>query len=107
MLAQPFGPLDGLVRARRPTLLPVVLTPEEVTAVLGHLDGVMWIIVGLLNGSGLRLTECLELRVKDLDFSRNQITVRAEKGPARSRDDAAGSGEGEAGGASRGGAAAA
>ncbi len=47
---------------------------------LGHLDGVMWIIVGLLYGSGLRLTECLELRVKDLDFSRNQITVRAGKG---------------------------
>jgi len=73
-------PLDGLVRAKRAVVLPVVLSREEVAAVLAHLQGVTWLIVGLLYGSGLRLQECLELRVKDIDFSIGQVTVRAGKG---------------------------
>ncbi len=60
--------------------LPVVLSREEVQAILGRLDGVMWIISALLYGAGLRLQECLELRVKDLDFDRRQIVVRRGKG---------------------------
>lgn len=68
------------MRAVVPKRLPVVLSRQEVQAVLGRLDGVMWIIAALLYGAGLRLKECLELRVKDLDFERSQIMVRRGKG---------------------------
>jgi len=58
----------------------VVLTRSEVSALLGALDGVNWIMATLLYGAGLRLRECLRLRVKDVDFDRNEITVRQGKG---------------------------
>jgi integron integrase len=60
--------------------LPIVLSVPEVRAVLAELPGVYWIIGSLLYGSGLRLMECLRLRVKDLDFDRKQIVVREGKG---------------------------
>jgi integrase len=60
--------------------VPVVLSRQEVGRVLGHLTGRMWIIAGLLYGSGLRLQECLELRVKDIDFDLHEIVVRRGKG---------------------------
>lgn len=63
-----------------PERLPVVLSREEVRAVLSHLRGRAWIVATLLYGAGLRLNECLELRVKDVDATRNQITVRRGKG---------------------------
>nr|QZL14134.1 integron integrase [uncultured bacterium] len=66
--------------AKQTTRVPVVLTREEVTAVLSHLSGVNWIMANLLYGAGLRLKECLRLRVKDLDFGYKQITVRGGKG---------------------------
>ena len=69
-----------MVRAKRPQRLPVVLTRPEVRALLGALDGVHWIMVSLLYGSGLRLLECLRLRVKDMDFSSHQILIREGKG---------------------------
>lgn len=72
--------LDGVVRAKRPKLLPVVLTREEVTAVLKHLSGANLIAAMLMYGAGLRLLECLTLRVKDIDFGYRQITVREGKG---------------------------
>lgn len=72
--------LEGLVRARARRRLPVVLTPAEVRAVLERLDGSEGLVAGLLYGSGLRLMEALRLRVKDLDFTRRQITVRDGKG---------------------------
>jgi len=72
--------LDDLVRAKRPARLPVVLTCEEVAAVLQHVHGVKRLAAALLYGSGLRLLECLRLRVKDVDFARNEIIVRAGKG---------------------------
>jgi len=72
--------LDDLVRAKRPAHLPVVLTRDEVVAVLQHLHGVKRLAVALLYGSGLRLLECLRLRVKDVDFDRNEIIVCAGKG---------------------------
>ena len=75
---------DDVVRAKRPKRLPVVLTREEVRAVLASLSGVHRVMAELLYGSGLRLTECLELRIKDIDFSGNQIVVRGGKG-ARDR----------------------
>jgi len=74
------GWLDDVVRAKRPQRLPVVLTRPEVEALLARLDGVSWIMAMLLYGSGLRLMECLKLRVKDIDFTRNEILVREGKG---------------------------
>lgn len=76
----PVGQVEHVVRAKQPLRLPVVLSREEVAAVLSYLEGTMWIIGILLYGSGLRLEECLELRVKDLDSDRNQIAVRRGKG---------------------------
>ena len=72
--------LDGLDRAKRPVRLPVVLTENEVKALLAQLTGVKWLMVSLLYGAGLRLRECLMLRVKDVDFSYRQILVRQSKG---------------------------
>ncbi len=72
--------LDGVVRAKRPKLLPVVLTRDEVTAVLRNLSGTNLIAAMLMYGAGLRLLECLTLRVKDIDFGYRQITVREGKG---------------------------
>lgn len=72
--------IDQVVRATRPRRLPVVLTREEVRSVLAQLKGSSRLVVGLLYGSGLRLNEALELRVKDLDLQRRSITVRHGKG---------------------------
>jgi integron integrase len=72
--------MDGIERAKRPVRVPVVLTVEEVKALLARLDGTKWLMAGLLYGSGLRLRECLKLRVKDVDFEYRQITVRDGKG---------------------------
>lgn len=72
--------LDSAVRARTSRRLPVVLTREEVRSVLAELEGDYALIGGLLYGAGLRLLECLRLRVKDLDPARHQITVREGKG---------------------------
>lgn len=72
--------LDGLVRARRPARLPVVLTRAEVQAVLANLSGTPGIMARLLYGSGLRVMECCRLRVKDLDLERREIQVLDGKG---------------------------
>jgi len=72
--------LEGLVRARGPRRLPSVLSRDEVRTVLGHLRGAPRLVATLLYGGGLRLTEALRLRVKDLDFAASQITVRGGKG---------------------------
>ncbi|MCZ6449803.1 MAG: integron integrase [Deltaproteobacteria bacterium] len=80
VLAKDIGYVNGVVRAKRPHRLPVVLTREEVRSILGQLQGLDWIMAMLLYGAGVRLMECLRLRVKDLDFSRNEILVRDGKG---------------------------
>ena len=72
--------LEGVVRARKPRRLPVVLTEEEVRSVLQRLEGSEALVAGLLYGSGLRLMEALRLRVHDLDFNRQELTVRNGKG---------------------------
>lgn len=72
--------MDGIERAKRPVRVPVVLTVEEVRALLARLDGTKWLMAGLLYGAGLRLRECLKLRIKDVDFEYRQITVRDGKG---------------------------
>lgn len=74
------GWLEGVVRAKRPRRLPVVLSRREVETLLAALDGTSWLMAMLLYGSGLRLMECLRLRVKDIDFERNEILVREGKG---------------------------
>jgi integron integrase len=84
VLGQQLPWLDDVVRAKGPQRLPVVLTREEVRAVLDRLDGSPKLMTLLLYGAGLRLLECVTLRVKDVDFGRNQITVRSGKG-ARDR----------------------
>ena len=80
VLGKDPGWLDDVVRAKRPQRLPVVLTRPEVEALLSALDGVSWIMAMLLYGSGLRLMECLRLRVKDIEFTRHEILVREGKG---------------------------
>ncbi|MGA8260028.1 MAG: integron integrase [Arenicellales bacterium] len=72
--------LANVRRAKKPRRLPTVLTRDEVRAVLAQLDGTPWMIASLLYGAGLRLTECLRLRVKDVDFAMRTITVRDGKG---------------------------
>ncbi len=80
VLNQPLGSLAGAARAKRSEHLPVVFTRDEVTAVLDRLDGTVWLIAALLYGSGLRLMEGLRMRVKDFDFDRRALFVRAGKG---------------------------
>jgi integron integrase len=72
--------LDGLVRAKRPQRLPMVLTRDEVRAVLQRLEGTTRLMAYLLYGAGLRLLECCHLRVQDVDFGANQVIVRGGKG---------------------------
>jgi integron integrase len=72
--------LTGMVHAKRPERLPVVLSRDEVKAVLDRMNGVSALIATLLYGSGLRVTEGTELRIKDLDFDRRELTVRDGKG---------------------------
>jgi len=68
------------VRAKKSKYLPTVLTKDEVFATIQHLSGVHQLLIKLLYGTGLRLNEGLNLRVKDIDFAQNQITVRDTKG---------------------------
>jgi integron integrase len=72
--------LRGLVRARGPERLPVVLTKDEVRGVLGQLDGTVLLMASLLYGAGLRLLECAQLRVKDVDLGTRELRVRDGKG---------------------------
>jgi site-specific recombinase XerD len=80
VLAVELDWIEGVERVKRPARLPVVFTKEEARAALARLDGAKWLMASLLYGSGLRLMECVRLRVKDVDFTRNQITVRDGKG---------------------------
>lgn len=80
VLGRDPGWMEDIVRARRPPRLPIVLTRSEVDGLLAALSGVPWIMATLLYGAGLRLSECLRLRVKDLDFARHEIAVREGKG---------------------------
>ncbi|WP_305068988.1 integron integrase [Marilutibacter chinensis] len=87
--------MESVVRARRPGRLPVVLSRDEVARLLALLDGQCWLMAALLYGTGMRLMECHRLRVKDVDFERNEIVVRNGKGakdrrvplPQRLKDD--------------------
>lgn len=80
VLKKDLDDIGPVVRARRPKRLPVVLTKEEVREVLSFLGGEILIMAQLMYGAGLRLMECLRLRMHDVDFSANQITIRDGKG---------------------------
>jgi len=80
VLKQEIGWLEKVQRAKKPPKLPVVLSRGEVKQIFGHLHGVPKLMAGLLYGSGLRLMECVRLRIKDIDFELAQITVRDAKG---------------------------
>jgi integron integrase len=76
-LGKKIGLVDGVVRAKRRQRLPVVLTKDEV---IDQMNGVPRLMAVLFYGAGLRLMECCRLRVKDVDFTRNEIVVRSGKG---------------------------
>ena len=80
VLKRELPDVDAAVRARASRRLPIVLDRNEVRAVLGRLEGRIWIMASLLYGSGLRLLECTRLRVRDFDFQRRTLTVREGKG---------------------------
>ena len=80
VLQQPLPWLEQLERAKRPARLPTVLSRTQVSHLLAAMRGTKWLMASLLYGAGLRLTECLKLRVKDLDFEYRQILVRDGKG---------------------------
>ena len=80
VMGRAVGDLGEVIRARKPERLPVVMAREEVKAVLANLTGEKWLIAAIMYGAGLRLMECLRLRVQDIDFSRNEILVRDGKG---------------------------
>lgn len=72
--------LSDLIRAKRPQRLPAVLSPTEISRILRYLHGLPYLAVAVMYGSGLRLMECMELRVQDIDFEQGQIHVRNGKG---------------------------
>jgi integron integrase len=80
ILGRQLEGLEAMVRAQHPRVLPIVLSRDEVRAVLERLEGAYRLVATLLYGSGLRLLECLQLRVKDIDFQRRQLVVRHGKG---------------------------
>jgi len=80
VLGQPLGEIEGIVRAKKPRKLPVVLTHEEAMRIIGKLSPPDHLIASLLYGAGLRVTEACRLRIKDLDFDHQIIVVRDGKG---------------------------
>jgi integron integrase len=80
VIGREVGQLGTVVRARKPKRLPVVLTKAEVKALLAHLHGDRWLMASLLYGAGLRLMECLRLRVQNIDFEKRELLIRDGKG---------------------------
>jgi len=80
VLGERLGWMNDIVRARRPARVPVVLSRDEVSSLLSRLRGPVWLMASLMYGAGLRLLECVELRVKDVDFGRGELTIRDGKG---------------------------
>ncbi len=80
VLGRPLERISSAERAKKPVKLPTVFTRAEVQAILAQLDGVHWLVTSLLYGTGMRLLECLRLRVKDVDFGYAQIVIRDGKG---------------------------
>jgi site-specific recombinase XerD len=81
VIGREVGDLGEVVRARKPKRLPVVMTREEVKSVLANLSGEKWLMASLMYGAGLRLMECLGLRVPDIDFSRTKSLCETARAP--------------------------
>jgi integron integrase len=75
-----LNPIESFIRAKKPKRLPTVLSTEEIRILLNQLSGDKWIIASLLYGSGMRLMECLQLRIQDFDFARNTLIIHHGKG---------------------------
>jgi integrase len=80
VLDQDLGDFSDFARARKPHILPVVLSTDEISTLLQRMDGMHWLIASTMYGGGLRLNEALSLRVQDVDFDRLTINVRQGKG---------------------------
>jgi len=80
VLNREIGDLGEVIRARKPRHIPVVMTRDEVKSVLANLAGDKWLMASLMYGCGMRLMECLRLRIQDIDFARNEILIRDGKG---------------------------
>jgi integron integrase len=80
VLRKPLGEMEEFTRAKRPRRLPEVMTRDEVQTLLSQMSGITGLMAGVMYGSGLRLMECVRLRVKDIDFAQHQIMVRDGKG---------------------------
>jgi integron integrase len=80
ILDKPVGEMEEFARAKRPRRLPEVMTRDEVQGLLSKMSGITGLMAGLMYGGGLRLMECVRLRVKDIDFAQHQIMVRDGKG---------------------------
>lgn len=80
VLRQQLDWMEDVVRAKAVRKLPVVLAQEEMRLLLAQLEGRAWLLAAILYGTGMRLMECLRLRVKDVDFARGEITIRDGKG---------------------------
>ncbi len=80
VLEMPLPELESFARSKRPRKLPVVMTPDQVRALFAQMTGVQLLMARLLYGTGMRLMECIRLRVKDIDFDYRQIVVRDGKG---------------------------
>ncbi|MCH8011797.1 MAG: integron integrase [Candidatus Marinimicrobia bacterium] len=80
VLKKPVGWIDGFKRPRRAIHLPTVFSKNEVKQILDNVSGIHWLILNLIYGAGLRLSECLRLRIKDIDFEYKQITIHDGKG---------------------------
>jgi integron integrase len=80
VLKQDLAYVGGFTKTARQPKLPTVLSKEEMQRVLNNLQGIHWLIASLCYGAGLRMAECLSLRIKDVDLDRNQIIVRSGKG---------------------------
>lgn len=80
VLGRDLAWLEGMVRAKRPLRVPVVLTREEVSLILGHLHGTPWLMASLLYGGGIRVLECARLRIKDIELQRRELVIRDGKG---------------------------
>lgn len=80
VLQQPLGDMGNFIRAKRPKKLPVVLTQSEIQQLLIQMKGKQWLMASLLYGTGMRLMDCVRLRVQDIDFEYRQIVIRDGKG---------------------------
>jgi integron integrase len=80
VLKREVGRLGEVIRAKKKKRLPVVMTRDEIKAVLGQLTGDKWLMVSLMYGAGLRLMECLQLRVQNIDFEKRELLIRDGKG---------------------------